>query len=145
VNAELKLLPYRDSLEHLNDELRWLDLLIQLRSGTMGLQNREAPETQIARTAYITPEEVKWLLTEDTTSYPENPARRELQTELTRLSVEIDERVEVTHEAGVFLALPHLGRLFGLSPFEMKTIVICLAPEVRRKYDRLYAYLQDDV
>ena len=27
----------------------------------------------------------------------------------------------------------------------MQIVLICLAPELRRKYDRLYAYLQDDI
>lgn len=137
--------PYRDSFEHLNDELRWLDFLIQLRTSTLVLQNQENPEGQTARTVYITPEEVKWLLNQGTTPHPENAKTKELRVELARLAAEIDDRVERTLKTDVFLALPQLGRLFGLSAFEMKTIVICLAPELRRKYDRLYAYLQDDI
>jgi MoxR-like ATPase len=43
------------------------------------------------------------------------------------------------------LTLPVLGRRFGLSPAELRAVVVCLAPELRRKYDRLYAYLQDDI
>lgn len=140
-----ELLPYRDSFEHLNDELRWLDLLIQLRTNTLGLQNQENPEGQTPRTVYITPEEVKWLLEQGTATHPENTRTKELRVELARLAAEIDDRVERTLNTDVFLALPQLGRLFGLSAFEMKTILICLAPELRRKYDRLYAYLQDDI
>ncbi len=41
--------------------------------------------------------------------------------------------------------LPALGALFGLSPFELDTILICLAPELDLRYQKLYAYLQDDV
>jgi ATP-dependent 26S proteasome regulatory subunit len=43
------------------------------------------------------------------------------------------------------LTQPRLAALFALSPFELQTIVICLAPELRRKYDTLYAYVQDDI
>ncbi|MEE8587286.1 MAG: hypothetical protein V3T83_20795 [Acidobacteriota bacterium] len=35
--------------------------------------------------------------------------------------------------------------LFDLSPFERDTLLICLAPEIDLKYEKLYAYLQDDV
>ena len=45
----------------------------------------------------------------------------------------------------VFLALPQLGRLFGLSAFEREASSSAWRPELRRKYDRLYAYLQDDI
>ncbi len=41
--------------------------------------------------------------------------------------------------------LSSLSRAFGLSPFEVDAIVIALAPEVDLRYERLYAYLQDDV
>ena len=48
-------------------------------------------------------------------------------------------------QQGIFLSLPYVAQLFALSPFEVQTLVVCLAPELRRKYDTLYAYLQDDV
>ncbi len=43
---------------------------------------------------------------------------------------------------------PHLAwlqRTFSLSPFDLDAILIALAPEVDLRYERLYAYLQDDV
>lgn len=41
--------------------------------------------------------------------------------------------------------LSWLRRVFDLSPFDIDTVVIALAPEVDLRYERLYAYLQDDV
>lgn len=38
-----------------------------------------------------------------------------------------------------------LKEAFGLSPFEIDVILIVLAPELDLRYERLYAYLQDDV
>lgn len=38
-----------------------------------------------------------------------------------------------------------LQRTFGLSEFDLDVIVLALAPEFDRRYERLYAYLQDDV
>jgi AAA+ superfamily predicted ATPase len=38
-----------------------------------------------------------------------------------------------------------LERVYRLSPFEMDVIVIALAPEFDLRYERLYAYLQDNV
>jgi SpoVK/Ycf46/Vps4 family AAA+-type ATPase len=64
---------------------------------------------------------------------------------LEALQAEIDAKLQRSLERGIFLALPWLARLFALSPFELQAVVICLAPELRRKYDTLYAYLQDDV
>ncbi len=41
--------------------------------------------------------------------------------------------------------LARLQQQFELSDFDLDTIAIALAPELDRRYDRLYAYLQDDV
>lgn len=41
--------------------------------------------------------------------------------------------------------LGHLARLFNLDEFEQDALLICLAPDLDLRYERLYAYLQDDV
>jgi SpoVK/Ycf46/Vps4 family AAA+-type ATPase len=41
--------------------------------------------------------------------------------------------------------LAWLAKTFGLSPFELDVVLIALGPEVDLRYERLYAYLQDDV
>lgn len=41
--------------------------------------------------------------------------------------------------------LSWLQGAFGLSQFDMEVILLCLAPEMDLRYERLYAYLQDDV
>lgn len=38
-----------------------------------------------------------------------------------------------------------LARTFGLSPFDLDLILVALAPEVDLRYERIYAYLQNDV
>ena len=43
------------------------------------------------------------------------------------------------------LRLDRLARLFGLSTLDIDILLICLAPELDNRYERLYAYLQDDV
>ncbi|MEO7144092.1 MAG: ATP-binding protein, partial [Bryobacteraceae bacterium] len=41
--------------------------------------------------------------------------------------------------------LAWLGQTFGLTSFDSNAILIALAPEIDLRYERLYAYLQDDV
>lgn len=43
------------------------------------------------------------------------------------------------------LRLDELARRFQLSPFDIDALLVCLAPELDLRYERLYAYLQDDV
>jgi SpoVK/Ycf46/Vps4 family AAA+-type ATPase len=57
---------------------------------------------------------------------------------------------EETHEiadttTGELSRLAWLKSTFGLSRFEVDVILIALAPELDLRYERLYAYLQDDV
>ena len=145
MSAGTDLQPYANSYENLEDELRRLDLSIRLRTRTLRLQNQTAPEGQISRTAYITPDDVEWLLEKSGAENAVDAEAAAMREELARLRTEIDARVERSQEERVFLALPQLCSLFGLSSFERDAIVICMAPELRRKYDRLYAYLQDDI
>jgi hypothetical protein len=133
---------YRESFEHIADELRRLDLLIRVRLASMTLQLEAFPQAQTARTVYITREEVDWLLADDAGAHIEPAADK---VALKQLTAEIDARVGQSLVEGVELSLIALGHLFGLSTLELDAVVICLAPELRRKYDRLYAYLQDDI
>jgi hypothetical protein len=41
--------------------------------------------------------------------------------------------------------LKGLGMLFDLSPFELSALLVCLAPALDLRYERIYGYLQDDI
>lgn len=41
--------------------------------------------------------------------------------------------------------LSWLAEVYGLDAFDLDVIILALAPELDRRYERLYAYLQDDV
>ncbi|MFC0541508.1 ATP-binding protein [Kutzneria chonburiensis] len=127
------MIGYRTPYEHLADELRRLDLLIGLRLAAAALHD-EASQT--SRAVYIGRAEVDRLLTAGGEAQPiaEGVA-------LKQLSVEIEDRVQASGE----LPLITLGQLFGLNRIELGAVLICLAPELRRKYDRIYAYAQDDI
>ncbi len=49
------------------------------------------------------------------------------------------------HCQGHILPLEHLAQVFGLGPFEMDVLLVCLAPQLDLRYERLYGYLQDDL
>ena len=48
-------------------------------------------------------------------------------------------------EHGVSLRLERLRGFYELDDWETGIVILCLAPELDRKYDTIYAYLQDDV
>ncbi len=70
---------------------------------------------------------------------------RQLQAALGHVSSHIQARRAASLENGIYLPLPYLAQLFRLTLFEEQCLLLCLAPELDRKYEKLYAYLQDDV
>jgi hypothetical protein len=137
---------YRDSYEHLADELLRLDLLLQRRVEVFRLKIQAMPEAAISQPLYISHEQVDSLLSwNGSQDVGPPPAMTGVYNRLEALQEEIDTKLTNSMERGVFLALPRLAGLFGLSSFELLAVIICLAPELDRKYDKLFAYLQDDI
>src|SRR5262245_51711459 len=123
---------YATNWEYLSDELRRLDLLIQL------LLLRERRETQPTsptimdqfKGLVISYEEVSRLLT-DTSSWSlddgisdqEQAERQELMRTLDLLESHIQERLIASASEAVYLTLPVLTRLFHLTAFETQIIL----------------------
>ena len=48
-------------------------------------------------------------------------------------------------KAGIFLPLSYVSSVFGLSPVEERFVMLGLAVELDRKYERIFGFLQDDL
>lgn len=57
----------------------------------------------------------------------------------------IDNLLQSAQDQNQGLPLVHLATTFNLSRFEVDTLLICLAPMLDLRYEKLYGYLQDDV
>jgi len=57
---------------------------------------------------------------------------------------QLEQRIRLTQAQGILLALPALRDRLNLSLFEKNLLLLGLAPEVNRRYARLYSYLQDN-
>jgi len=134
---------FLNNWEYLNAELARLDLLVQaevVKCRRLAMDNR----LDSFRSVFISEDEVKQLLG-TSESDPHVDEVKELRDRAELMRKEIWSRRQASTEQGVYLSLPHLARIFRLSPFEEDLVLICLAPEIDLKYERLYAYLQDDV
>ncbi len=114
--------------------------------------NNPAHQDEEYRGLYISDEEVDDLLKSQAPVHSSNqPIRlpQEVEQALDRTSSAIDARITALKEQAQanqqVLRFDHLLELFGLSEIERQILLICLAPELDLKYERLYAYLQDDV
>ena len=144
IERQTASLVYESNYQHLEDELQKLDLMIQLRITKLRLKMQKTG-IEANPGLSISHEEVDWLLNGDEPSVVDSLDMADIRHRLEMLQTRINQRVMVSIQHGIFLALPHLAHLFDLSSLESQAVAICLAPELHRKYDKLYAYLQDDI
>ena len=149
--ADEAVASYASNWEHISDELRHLDLLIRLRLLQEQHQKPAHPLDQF-RGLVLSDEEIAGLLADserphaaDAPVNPQHQEQQELVTALSQLEGNIRQRLAARSTNSEDLLLPVLARLFHLTRFEEQCLIMCLAPELDRKYEKLYAYLQDDV
>jgi SpoVK/Ycf46/Vps4 family AAA+-type ATPase len=137
---------YADSLQHLLAELERIDLLVRAQ---IALNRRIDSEDPQFRGLYISEQQVDTLL-----AHPRG--RPSWQTDqghgsegtgidLTPLDDTITQRREESLRRGIELRLEALRERFRLDSLDLDILLVCLAPELDLRYERLYAYLQDDV
>jgi hypothetical protein len=144
VKTKKKIPAYRNSMEHISDELLRLDMLLRIRVAAFRIQTGDHHDPE-AQQLYIHDREIDRLL---------DPARKddgrglipaEAAAEVMEREQEIQNKVAASAGQNIFLGLPALASMYGLSMFEKEAVIICLAPELDPGYRRIYAYLQDDI
>ena len=61
------------------------------------------------------------------------------------LRVRIDTRIQKSMEKNCELPLVSLAKRFNLTPFEVQSLIICVAPIVDSRHGKVYAYLHNDL
>jgi Winged helix domain, variant len=138
---------YKNSLEHLQEELRRIELLVQL--GVLNFRMKGRAALDDFKNLCITEEEIDAILGGETsctaTTGMESSQLEGLRDQIASLKAKISERKAKSLRDGTSLRLERLKELFHLSPFDVDALLICLAPEIHLKYEKLYAYLQDNL
>ncbi|MBD2846096.1 ATP-binding protein [Paenibacillus sp. IB182496] len=135
---------YEFSGQYWADELKRLELAVQYLLQYKQL-NGEHPFDPM-RGLMVTEEEVVRLLGHS------DGVQDELPEELQRLAhiigqwgLYIGDRLEATARAGARLPLDVLAERFALGETERLCVIVSLAVELDRKFEKLYGYLNDDV
>jgi SpoVK/Ycf46/Vps4 family AAA+-type ATPase len=139
---------YSTSLQQILAKLKRLDLLLRVQVWRARQRHSDAEELA----AFYIPEAEADALLDKAIGAPTwagvplpPELRATLQTRLDQLSADIAQHTAGSLRQGVSLRLVELARLFDLTAFDVDVILACLAPELDRGYERLYAYLHDDV
>lgn len=142
---------YSSYQDHLLDELRWLNKLIAVQVLELRTVHFHS-QIKDFRSFLISDDEVDHLLVagvfeagDQSDDERRNKLIQELHEKAQKLRLEIDQRVQESLLKNISLPLVQLTRLFHLSALEIQAMVICLAPQIDARYEKLYAYLQNDI
>ena len=138
---------FANTLQHILAELERIDLLIHMQFWHARQLQGQMDELQ---GFYISEEEIERVLARPIglprwAAAPLSGSLAEAQTALEQLKSTIAQHKAASSKRGINLRLETLAQLFQLDPFEVDVLLICLAPELDLRYERIYAYLQDDV
>ncbi|MCK4696460.1 MAG: hypothetical protein KAT74_11885, partial [Candidatus Cloacimonetes bacterium] len=138
---------YKNSFEHLQDELKRIDIhihncIVRLR------QERRDNTPDEYRGLFVSEEEIDGILSKGKEKNKQKVHR--LETEISANCIKefqekISNKISESVEEGIYLSLFHLEYLFQLTSFEVDCLLLCLAIELDLKYERLYAYIHNDV
>ena len=139
--------PFTQSSHHLLAELERIDLMIRSRVAHL---RRVQSEDENFRGLYISEQEVDALLARPLGEPqwfhgPDHGQLADVDTALHGLAQTIAYRRSASAERGIDLRLDRLARTFHLDAFDVDVLLVCLAVEIDLRYEKLYAYLQDDV
>ncbi len=138
------------SLDHLLAEARRIDLMLRREVIALRGQRSQGSWDEF-RGLYISEEEIDSLLSSEpdegrtSKSASSDAAALRLDEYLRTVEETIREQRDRARESGAELRLEYLRQAFGLTAAEVDTIVVALLPDLDLKYQRLFAYLQDDV
>ena len=141
---------FEDSREHLQAELVFVELLIKRQILIMNLQNHTYNKLDEFSGMYISEEEIGHYLNQsekadDLQSVYQHEKVKALTDRITRYRKNINHLISFSLKKGVSLRLPKLAKIFQLTETEVEILLCCLASDIDIRFERYFAYLQNDV
>jgi hypothetical protein len=139
------LMPFADNWAYLKTELNWLDRLLMLAIA------RQRKETIAINKIATTPADrvsAHWWKGVIAVSKPAyDDCRMPVQTTTQckpalGYQQQLESRIQASAKNEIVLALPSLRHYLNLTLFEKNLLLMALAPEINRRFGRLYHYLQ---
>uniref|UniRef100_A0A832M365 ATP-binding protein n=1 Tax=Oscillatoriales cyanobacterium SpSt-402 TaxID=2282168 RepID=A0A832M365_9CYAN len=136
--------PFPDNWTYLRTELNWLDRVL---ANMIARQRKETKEVnRVARSPLDRATSHWWqgLLNLDGVIASDSPVPAPKRgTAKGNYFQQMEARIRTSQEQGIILGLPSLCQRLELTSFEKNLVLIALAPEVSRRYERIYRLLQE--
>lgn len=140
--------PFTDNWTYLKTELKWLERLLVAAVARRRQEEKEINRVAKSQADRVTSHWWKGLVVLDRqAAFDDCPAQAPaLESASSKQSYDqqLEAKIQVSQAQGLGLGLPMLCDRCCLSRFEKQVILLALAPEVNRRYGRLYRYLQGD-
>ena len=140
--------PFENNWAYLKTKLRWLDRMLMMAVARKRQDDKSVHQVSSATVDQITSHWWKGIITVnrgiDDREGP--PPKRQPQNTPSQASYsqQLHLRVQASQQASIVLALPSLRDRLHLSEVEKNIVLMAIAPEINRRYGRLYDYLQED-
>jgi hypothetical protein len=130
---------------YLKTELNWLDRVLMVAVARQRQDTKQLDRLIQSRADRISSHWWKGVVSLDgTASYDEHRKSSGSTGAKGNYQQQLDARIQISQTNGVVLALPALRDRLNLSIVEKNIILMSLAPEVNRRYARIYRYLQGE-
>jgi hypothetical protein len=138
--------PFTDNWAYLRTELNWLDRLLSAAVARHRKEIKEVDRVAKSRIDRVSSHWWKGLITIDGEIAGDSPAdypRPAAGGNKISYQQQLDRRIQASQQKGLTLALPSLCQRLQLTPFEKNLLLMALAPEVSRRYSKIYNFLHD--
>jgi hypothetical protein len=134
--------PFTDNWSYLKAELAWLDRVLMRSLAKQRQNNQEVDRVSKSAADRATSHWWKGFIAIDPSKggsiAPKTPPQ--IPHPLGRYG----DRLVASHENNIHLAIPTLCDRLELGHFERDLLILCLAPEISRRYERIYTFLNND-
>ncbi len=134
--------PFADNWSYLKAELAWLDRVLMRSLSKQRQSNQEIDRVAKSAADRSTSHWWKGFIAIDPSKggslVPNHPPQ------ITHPLGRYGDRLEASHHHHIRLAIPTLCDRLELGNFERDLLILCLAPEISRRYERIYTFLNND-
>ncbi|HEY9630061.1 MAG TPA: ATP-binding protein [Coleofasciculaceae cyanobacterium] len=135
---------FTDNWTYLKAELQWLDRMLMVAVARQKKDTKDIDRIAQSKADRATSHWWKGVVSlEGSGAYDEyrQPSQPVGVPKLTQ-SQQLEQRIRASRQQGIVLALPALGDRLQLTPFEKNLVLMSLAPELNRRYAKLYRFLR---
>ncbi len=137
--------PYANPFEHIKDELKLLDLklflLFNISRNDSDIEEQNDPRL---KSIIIQEKELEYYF-KDSSDFKKNEKIDDILKEINSYQKIISSRKKKSIKSGIILPIEKISGSLSLSDEEKQIILLCMAPEIDRKYQRIFAFLNDDL